>query len=592
MNELAKIQRLELTPTESAALQKAEKEKGVGQLQQSCPICGKVAKEKSYIERLNRVTGETDRLITLECFHVIQKTIPKGTPYHELVTNWWKPEIQSCKHEWLKTRCLHCGEFKLMNFQLEGARLIESALAIGKGAGVFDEMGLGKTIQALAYCKFSKKRTLFIVKSALKFQWFKEILRVIGPEGFAQIINTSRDAIIPVRNYIISYDILRRFDIDKIKKMNIELVVLDECQQIKNDGSTRTNEVRKIVGMDNVQVVALSGTPWQNRGSEFFPVLNMMDPVKFHSYQHFIDTWVSYYWHGDKQKMGGIKNVEKFRAFVNSFVIRREYNEVMDEFPDVNRMKLNMQLDELSQENYDEAESNFAKWYNQHVIDGTEESIGTLEILAQLTRARHIVGLAKIPATLGFMEEFYEENNRNMVIFVHHLDVANILLSELKKKFPDIYIDSLRSNATQTVEERNAVIEKYKTRRTFLVASTLACGEGVDGLQAGYDSLLHERQWNPAKEDQATPGRFKRIGQKSPVINLTCVHADNTVDIDFDDINEQKRRQFHISMNKGETPTWDEGEIVRAMAQRIVERNKAKNKGAKKKVDLSKVANR
>jgi SNF2 family DNA or RNA helicase len=379
-------------------------------------MCGKVAKEK-FSKEFPDKDGNTIKLITLECFHVIQKIIPRGTPYEDLVTNWWKPEVKDCKHEWTKTKCNNCGEFKLMGFQVEAARFVEAALAQGKGAGAFHEMGLGKTIIALAYLKFSKKRTLFIVKSAITFQWFNEILRVLGPEAFGQIIRTSRDPLIPnLRSYIVSYDLLRRFDRAKIQALGIEVVVLDECQQIKNPDSTRTQEVRQIVNDPNIKVIALSGTPWQNRGSEFFSVLNMMDPVKFYSYQHFLDTWVSYYWHGTKQKMGGIKNVDKFKQFTKDLIIRREYNEVMDEFPDVNRMKLSMQLDEMSQSNYNDAESAFVKWYNQHIIDGTEESVGSIEILAAMTRARHVVGLAKIPATLGYIEEFYEENDRSIVI--------------------------------------------------------------------------------------------------------------------------------------------------------------------------------
>lgn len=560
----------------------------VTRLQEKCPICAKVAKEKFSREFPDK-NGNTIKLITLECFHVIQKIIPRGTPYEDLVTNWWKDEVKTCQHNWLKTRCSNCGEFKLMNFQVESARFVEAALASGKGVGVFHEMGLGKTIIALAYLKYNPKRTLFIVKSAITFQWFKEILRVLGPTAFSQIIRTSRDPLIPnLRSYIISYDLLRRFDRAKIEALGIECVILDECQQIKNPDSTRTQEVRKIVGTPNVQVIALSGTPWQNRGSEFFPVLNMIDPVKFYSYQHYLDTWVSYYWHGDKQKMGGIKNIENFKKFTESIVIRREYNEVMDEFPDVNRMKLAMQLDEMSQSNYEDAESAFVKWYNQHVIDGTEDSVGSIEILAQLTRARHIIGLAKIPATLGFMEEFYEENDRSIVIFVHHKDVAEILLDELKKRFPDVQVDALKGSPAMDDVEKAEVASRFGIKRTFLVASTLACGEGIDGLQKGYDSILHERQWNPAKEDQATPGRFKRIGQKSPVINLTCVHADETVDVDFDEIVERKRLHFHVAMNKGEVPTWDEGDIAKELAQRIIERHNKKNKG--KKVNISQLA--
>lgn len=562
----------------------------VTRLQEKCPICGKVAKEVKSQE-FPGPNRSTLKLITLECFHIIQKVIPGGTPYEELITNWWKPEVQNCKHEWVKTACQNCGEFKLFNFQQESARALEKALATGKGFGVFHEMGLGKTIIALAYLRYNPKKTLFIVKSAIMFQWFKEILRVLGPQaGFAQIIRTSRDPLLPgLNNYIISYDLLRRFDRSKFQALGLELVVLDECQQIKNPDSTRTQEVRKLLADPLIKVIALSGTPWQNRGSEFFPVLNMIDPKKFYSYQHFIDTWVSHYFHGDKLKQGGIKNIDKFKEFTKDLIIRREYNEVMEQFPDVNRMKLTMQLDELSQSNYEHAESEFVDWYNQHVIDGTEENIGSIEILAQLTKARHIVGLAKIPATLGMLEEFYEETDRSIVVFTHHIDVMDIMLSEMRKRFPDITVDALRGSPAMDDAEKNRVASEFGIKRTFLVASTQACGEGIDGLQKGYDSILHERQWNPAKEDQATPGRFKRIGQKSPVINLTCVHADETVDGDFDFINETKRREFHKAMNKGEVPTWNDGESARQMARRIAERHNKKHKG--KKVNVTAFAN-
>ena len=562
----------------------------ITRIQDHCPECGKVAKEM-FSGDYPAKDGDILRVITLECGHSIVKIIPCGTPYHLMVTNSWKPEVQNCEHEFTKTKCNKCGEFKLMDFQVESARFVEAALAAGKGCGVFHEMGLGKTLIALSYLKYNPKRTLFIVKSAITFQWFKEIIRVLGPTNFAQIISSTKTFIVPgLKSYIVSYDLLRRLDKKKIEELNIELVVLDECQQIKNVDSTRTQEVRKIVGKPTVKVIALSGTPWQNRGDEFFPVLNMIDPIKFYSYQNFLKTWVGYYFQGDKQKMGGLRNVERFQQYTKDIIIRKMYNDVMDEYPEVNRMKLEMQLDEMTQSAYDHAESEFVAWYNQYIIDGTEDNVSSIEILAQLTRARHIIGLAKIPATVAFMEEFYEENDRSMVIFVHHKDVAEILIAELKSKFPDVAIDRLAGSPTMDAMQKNEVAMRFSQRRTFLVASTRACGEGVDGLhKGGYDTILHERQWNAASEDQATPGRFKRIGQKSPVINITCVHADNTVDIDFDQYVERKRLQTHKGMgDSGDVATWSQDEAVKEMAQRIVARHNAKNKG--KKIEISKVA--
>jgi len=392
---------------------------------------------------------------------------------------------------------------------------------------------------------------------------------------------------------VIPYDLLRRFPREKLHALGIKLVILDEVQQIKNPDSSRTQEVRKLVSANSeCKVLPLSATPWKNRGGEFFPALNLIDPIKFYSHQAFLDNHVEFYFQGSKRKMGGIRNPKKFKEFVSNLLIRREYNEVMDEFPDVNRMKLNVQLDELHQASYDDSESDFVDWYNEHVIGGEEDKISGIEILAQMARMRHVTGLAKIPATLSFIEEFVETTDKKLVVFVHHKDVgylmANALKDTNKETNPDWYELALllKEESIQVFAYTSAhtgkpegydLQEKFNaTQRCIMIASTLACGEGLN-LQTCADSVLHERQWNPQNEDQATPGRFRRIGQVSGVINITCPEAEGTIDLDLDFIVEDKRKNFHLAMNKGEAvPVWSENDFAKELAARIVAKHRAK----------------
>lgn len=582
----------------------------VTRLQDKCPECGKVAVEKFAIETVDK-EGNQVKLITLECFHIIKKIIPKGTPFETMISNFWKDEVKSCKHDFPSkdeavaqhipsNRCRKCGEFKLYNFQVIGARFAETALAVQKGAGIFDEMGLGKTVQGLAILKFHADKycpAMVVTKSAIKFQWFKEAVRWLGPDYIAQIISTSKDYLMPgLKLYVIPYDLLRRFPREKLHKLGIKLVLLDEVQQIKNPDSSRTQEVRKLVSANaECKVMELSATPWKNRGSEFFPALNLLDPIKFYSYQNYLDTWVDYYYEGAKRKMGGIRNIPKFKEYVQSLIIRREYNEVMDEFPDVNRMKLNVLLDDLQQSTYDDSVSEFVEWYNEYVISGEEDKISGIEILAKMSRMRHITGLAKIPATLGFIEEFIEDTEKKLVVFVHHKDVGVLMSQALtntdKGSNPDWY------ELAQTLKDANIPVMQYtsahtgrpegydiqerfnNTKRCIMIASTLACGEGLN-LQTCADSILHERQWNPQNEDQATPGRFRRIGQVSNQINITCPEAEGTIDEHLDYLVESKRKAFHMAMNKGDAaPVWNENAFAKELAQLII--SKHRNKKAK-----------
>lgn len=587
-------QMVEMTVEEETHVIRTPKYK-ITRLQDKCPDCGKVAIEKFAINSIDK-DGNDVKLITLECFHIIKKIIPRGTAFDTMVSNDWKPEVKSCKHDWKKNRCEVCGEFKLFDFQVTGAKALESGLSMQKGFGVFDDMGLGKTVQALALIKFHSKEytpTLYVTKSKIKFQWFKQIIRWLGPDYMAQVISTSRDYVFPsLKSYIIPYDLLRRFPREKIASLGIKCVILDECQQIKNPDSSRTQEVRKLVSSPDCKVIPLSGTPWKNRGGEFFPVLNMMDPIKFYSFQGYLDTWVDFYYEGPKKKQGGIRNAEKFRKFTESLLIRREYNEVMDEFPEINRMKLNVQLDDLQQSTYDESTSEFVAWYNDKVIGGEEDALNGMEILAKLARMRHITGLAKIPATLGFVEEFIEETERKLVIFVHHKDVGQLMIHALidtkKESNPDYYelaqtlveqgVKVFKYTADQSDEESFIIQESFnKAKRGVMVASTLACGEGVD-LQTCADAIMHERQWNPQNEDQAAPGRFRRIGQLEKQINITFPEAEGTVDEHLDGLVEGKRRNFHRVMNKSEAPVWNESDIAKQLAEIIVAKHKEKNK--------------
>lgn len=565
-------------------------------LQEKCPICGKIAREVSN-SSIPLADGSVRKFVRYECGHFETKTITKGTSFATMMSNDWDPRVQNCIHVFptkeecaldidLRTnQCQKCGEFKLFDYQVKGAEFVEGAIASGTGGGIFDEMGLGKTVQSLAYLKFHPEASpvLFIVKSKIKLQWAKEIYRWLGITNFPQIITSSTDAIIPgMKSYIIAFDMLvGRSKKKKVKnefgftyeektpggfpaeKLDfIKTVVIDEVQQIKNTDSERTKRVLRIC--QGKTVIALSATPWKNRGGEFFTVLNLLAPAKFSSYQKFLDDWVDFYFDGAYTKQGGIRKdkIEMFKDYVKDVVLRREITDVDIEMPSVKRTIQYTELDELEQRAYEHETSEFVAWYTEKILNGEDDSFeSSANILARLARMRHITGLAKIPATLEFAEEFYEMNDRKLVIFVHHKDVGDIIYRELRKMFPRLLV--LKDDIPDFESKfQNA-------NRAFLVASTLASGEGLN-LQTCGDAILHERQWNPQNEDQAAPGRFRRIGAAHKTVNVTFMTAAGTVDEILAEIVERKRAYFHNAMNKGEMPEFIEKSMAKELADGIL----------------------
>lgn len=542
----------------------------ISRIQEYCTFkgCGKVAEEVS--SKLVECPNEDLKIIYLKCGHILTRKIPKGTPFKTLRS---------------------IDGFKPYPFQLEGMQFLEKALAQGKGGAIFDEMGLGKTVQALGYINFHKSEvtpTVFVVKSGIVYQWLREIYRWTGE--VAQIIERSTDICLPMFDYyIISYDLMipkvkklksgklvhQGFDAQKLIDRGVKLVVLDECQQIKNIDSSRTQQVKKLVR--NTKVIALSGTPWKNRGSEFFSVLNMLDPIKFPSYAAYLTKWIKYYAHGNQWKEGGINNVAQFREYISEIAIRREVDEVMKEMPEVNRTIFSCNLDEFQQKEYDDEVTDFVNKIKQRQLEGTDDNIAA--VIGDLQRMRHITGLAKIPVVVEWCKEFVEETDRKLVIFAHHVDVQELLYLDLKnqKEFKDIPI--LQFTGTMNPLEKSNVAELFnKTQRCIMVASTLAAGEGVN-LQTCADGILMEPQWNPANEDQAAPGRFRRIGQTKNM-NVVRIVARGTIDEMMATLIEQKRQMFHVTMNKGEMITWDQGSLIKDLISMIVKSQNKKKKAS------------
>ena len=552
----------------------------VTRLQDKCEVCGKVAKEKSA--KTIEASDHTLKIITLECGHMLFKKLPKGTPFHLFIMGG----DSNCKHSWNKNTCTLCNAKRPYQFQIEGMKFLEAGLATQSGVSCFDEMGLGKTIQAGGVIYFNDYLwpVLWLVKSGLKYQTASFILHWMGDKHVPQIVNTSKDWLVPgLKHYIVGYDMLVQksrtlkngtvvnsgFDISQFDKVGIKCVVLDECQQIKNVDSSRTQMVRRVV--KGRKVIGLSGTPWNNRGSELFPILNMMDPTKFHSQEKFVRQWVDTYWQGNILKEGGIRNIPAFKEFTKEMCIRRERAEVMKELPLVNRTKLNVVMNATEEAIYDEAVEQFVQWFEEE-----QNNLGGMAIIAAMAKMRHLVALAKIPTTLEYVDEFVEETDRKLCVFAHHKDVQYILYDDIKKKYGD-KIPVFSITADLNGEERFRVQTQFnEAKRALMVASQLASGEGLN-LQTCSDCVMHERQWNPGKEEQCE-GRFIRIGQTATSVNAIYAHMDGltAIDAQLDAIVERKRVQFHNAMNNGEMQRWSEEALMKELAMSIVNAHNAK----------------
>lgn len=539
-----------------------------------CATCGKVAdvvNEHSIGER---------RVLSLKCGHLI---------------------VQDKLTKQDASQVISMDGKTLYPFQVKSVEFLENASG---RALLAHEMGLGKTVcvQALLAMHPELNPTLYIVKSSLKVQWSHEIMRWQGENAFAQIIETSRSPFFPnLTAYIISFDLIPRFSkcqlcnhdahnagacvhrrkgalncnckVDssdrpnflkkEIERLGIKTVIIDECQQIKNTDADRTMEIRRLCkDVDNV--ICLSGTPIKNNAAEYFSVLNILKPEMFSNKARFVSWDCDSYYNGYSWKSGGLRDPEGFKRKTESFILRYERAEVLPDLPMITRNFLFSELGEAVEKAYIETFKQFRDEYNSSSNGSKFEEASNM--LAYLSRMRHLTGLSKIDPCIDHVMEFLGSTERKITIFVHHKDVGEVLrlkltklLDELNIPAPLVLVSELNS------DQRARVVHDFmEGDARVLIASTLASGEGLN-LQNCSDCIMLERQWNPANEEQAE-GRFIRIGQKANKVTGTYLVAIGTVDEFFSELVERKREIVKKTLG-GEAVEWDQSSLMKELSE-------------------------
>lgn len=325
-------------------------------------------------------------------------------------------------------------------------------------------------------------------------------------------------------------------------------------------------------------VLAASGTPIKNNASEYFPILNILDPRQFPSYADFERTYIGGVRTAYGLKPGGIRPymLESFMQATKGILIRRERQEVMPDLPLVNRVFFHTEMGEVVQKMYDKMMAKFTDAYEEMEAEGgwSNQSLRT-NVLAYITKMKHIAGIAQIDPCVEWVEEFLEDTDRKLCIFVHHKDVGEVLFRRLSERTPvfDAGVPVMFTSDLDAVAREKAKDDFCKGSSRIAILSTLSSGEGLDGLQfVCSDMILLERQWNPANEEQVE-GRFSRFGATAKQINATYFLALGTIVEWLSELVEVKRQIVKQTMT-GEDLQINEAGLMKELAEVTMQRGR------------------
>ena len=424
----------------------------------------------------------------------------------------------------------------LYPYQIEAANFIAKA---GGRALLTLEMGLGKTpISFVASLYLNFGRTLFVTKASLTIQTLRESLGWIGE--VCQIITSPKDKLLPLKYFIMSMDMVRKFSDKQLDELPFDCIIIDECQHIKDSGSKRSVAIRKLCA-NKKYVIGLSATPIKNRFDEYFTILSILRPERFTGYDRFVKEWCEHYPGRYSMKIGGCSNPEGFKEATKDFIIRFTRDEVLPDLPKIRRDYRYYDLEDTVKAAYQKMNEEFSDFYEG--LGATRSNADRANLLAYFAKMRHITGLSKVKNTVEFVEDFllsYSEMEK-ITIFCDHVLVAEQIKGLIDNVLKDGgYEESAYLHSGLDAVDRANLVERFRSKGCrVLIASTKAAGEGLN-LQFCNHCVFVERQWNPANEEQAE-GRFPRPGSLANHIQATYIIALGTIDEWLTQIIEEKR---------------------------------------------------
>ena len=419
---------------------------------------------------------------------------------------------------------------QLYPYQKEGIRFAATA---GR-AIVADEMGLGKTIQAIGTAELLHREgfvenVLIVCPTSLKYQWKREIERFTHREVLViEGLHTHRreQYNMPQPYKIVSYNSVCN-DLKVLRRMETDMVIMDEVQRLKNWDTQIARAARHIV---SPYAVLLSGTPLENKLEELYSIVELADQFALAPYYKFRNDHIMV---DESGKVVGYRNLNAIKQRLNHLMIRRRKSDVHLQLPGRMDQNLFVPMTAEQREMHDEFKSGVAalvlKWKRMHFLSEKDRK----RLLLLLSQMRMVCDSTfildqksrydtKIDELMNILDSFIEGGDGKAVVFSGWERMTRLVAQELTKR--GVRFEYLHGGIPSA--KRKDLVNNFTDQpdcRVFL--STDAGSTGLN-LQAASLIVNLDLPWNPAVLEQRI-ARIYRIGQQRNIQVINLVSTDS-----------------------------------------------------------------
>ena len=410
----------------------------------------------------------------------------------------------------------------LRPYQRRGVEWMHHLCDVGCHGLLADEMGLGKTLQVLTLLATRAQAdlpSLIVCPASVVPVWQEEMQRFY-PHLAVDVLKNGHDFSARKQPliWLASYTQLRKHRA-LLEKQAFAYAVLDEGQFIKNPDAKVTQTCFAVRARHRL---VLSGTPLENRQLDLWSIFRFLLPGLLGSRATFEASL--------SQDRAG--TLDRLRAQLAPFILRRTKNEVATELPQKVEMELLCPLTDVQRTEYAKICSDGLERLGDDV--GTALREKSFGFLALLTRLRQVccdpdllpwkkAPLADSGKITLLVEKLAEviASGHKVVIFSQFVMLLDRVRQALAESFPELP----RYELTGVTLDRLKPVHSFQHTKgaAVMLVSLKAAGTGITLHAADYVFLL-DPWWNPAVEAQAVD-RVHRIGQKSTVFVYRLVTA-------------------------------------------------------------------
>ncbi|HUR69438.1 MAG TPA: DEAD/DEAH box helicase [Candidatus Thermoplasmatota archaeon] len=428
-----------------------------------------------------------------------------------------------------------------------------------------DEMGLGKTLTSIATAQFLPGRVLVVCPASARGVWKQEVrawttedVRVLNPTDPVERAAQGKEKYV-----VVAYSGLGKFS-DELRKVNFDLVILDESHYVKSRKALRTKLVQeKLRGIPRRLI--LSGTPVMNEPQEVRTQLAFVHPDEWSDTAWFARRFQQPWRHGTSEVKEQV--LARLRQYLEGVMLRREKRQALPDLPDKHLHVHRLPLSDAARASYDLQEDAFRDYVQEN--DETALTTGMIATSGHLEALKQNVLIGKLPRVLDDLRKMLDDGEK-VVVFCHYREPIRAIAKELS---PYGVVTLTGSTAP---DERGAVVQRFQEddQTRVFVGQTLAAGTAIT-LTAARHAVFTDLEWNPALHRQA----MDRIHRKTQTRDVE-VHfyiAEDTIDEDIAEVLEEKT-QMMDQLLEGRTGSSfglrDKDAVQREVALRILSRKR------------------